>query len=188
MSIASSFLIALSLSMDNFAAALASGCGGHHALSRGRILAVSGMFTAAHFIMFALGWLGGHEVVRHIDWVDHWIAFGMLVWIGGRMIKEALSAAPEHTSSALLSLRAVCSIAVATSLDALLVGVGLSVIHAPFWVTACFMVLCVFVTSCCGFWLGGFLGYRFGRIMEISGGLVLAGIGVKILLSGLGIW
>ena len=190
MNILSAFVVALGLSMDNFAAAIAAGCGGHRSLSRARILAVSCSFAAAHFIMFGTGWLGGHELGLFIDSVDHWIAFGVLVLIGGKMIKEALFPDKNETSSltSVLTVRAIFSLAVATSLDALLVGVGLSLVAVPFWLTAVCMVVCVFLTSYAGFRLGAFLGYRFGRVMEVLGGVVLAGIGIKILLEGLRIW
>lgn len=191
MQIWSSLLVALSLSMDNFAVTIAAGCAEHCRLRVRTVLGVSFSFALAHFIMFSSGWLCGAQLGKHIDRFDHWIAFAVLAFIGGRMIKGSFERAESAAASNLCSLntsKTILALSIATSLDALLAGVGLSFTPAPFGLTAAALAACVMVTSCCGFWLGAQLGRRFGKIMEALGGVALVFIGLKLLLGGLGIW
>lgn len=174
--------------MDNFAVTLASGCGRSGKLPAGKVLSVGICFTLAHVIMFSLGWLGGWELGQRLNSWDHWVAFFMLAFVGCKMIKESLENEPALDLQKTLTLRMMVFLSIATSLDALGVGIALSLENAPFWMTLLFMAGCVFVTSYAGFRLGQLLGRRFGKVMEIMGGLVLVGLGTKILLSGLGIW
>lgn len=188
MNIASALAIALGLCMDNFAVTLASGCAHRCILPTRRVLLVAACFMLAHMIMFGTGWLGGWELGQWMNRWDHWVAFALLVFVGIKMIGESLQNKPAPDFSQVLSWRMLVFLSLATSLDALGVGVALSLENAPFWMTFIFMAVCVFLTSCAGFELGRRLGQRFGKVMEILGGLVLIGLGTKILLSGLGIW
>lgn len=188
MNILSSLLVALGLSMDNFAVTVASGCCHRLRIPKTYILKVSVLFALAHFAMFSAGWLFGAGAERYIGAVDHWIAFLILVFIGGRMIKESRGKQEKEDACELHSLRTLLALAVATSVDALLVGMGLAFTAAPFWPTVWTLSACVLATSAAGFWLGAFLGRKFGKIMEALGGVVLIVIGLKLLLEGLGIW
>ena len=188
MNILSSFIVALSLSMDNFAVTIASGCADRGQVRHGRTFWVSLSFVTAHVLMLSAGWWGGRELGRWIDRFDHWIAFLVLAFIGGKMIKEAFEKKEGPDLCRVLSVKTVLALAVATSLDALLVGMALSLTAASFWLTMAFMAGCVFVTSYAGFFLGSFFFIFFGTMMEVLGGAALAGVGIKVLLSGLGIW
>lgn len=191
MQIWSSILVALSLSMDNFAVTIAAGCAEHCRLRVRTVLGVSFAFALAHFVMFSSGWLCGAQLGKHIDRFDHWIAFAVLAFIGGRMIKGAFEPVKEDSSLDVCRLntpKTIIALAVATSLDALLAGVGLSFTPASFGLTTGALAVSVMLTSCCGFWLGAQLGRRFGKTMEALGGVALVGMGVKLLLGGLGIW
>lgn len=183
----SSFLVAAGLSMDNLAVTVSAGCS-HSIAGRSRVLwQISLLFALAHFMMFAIGFEGG--VLLHAGRaIAPWLACGILVFIGVRMIKEAFTAHESQKITIFNSLHTQIMLAVATSVDALLVGAGLAFTSASFWQTTIFLVLCVFVTSLCGFYLGRYLGYKFGRNMEILGGCVLVCLGVKVLLEGMGIW
>lgn len=174
--------------MDNLAVTVASGCCHRERIPASYIFKVSVLFALAHFVMFAAGWFCGTEAGRYIGAVDHWIAFGVLVFIGVRMIKESRGSAPETGSCTLHSFKTLVVLSIATSLDALLVGMGLAFAAAPFWLTVWTLTGCVLVTSAVGFYLGAYLGNKFGKIMEAAGGAVLVLIGVKLLLEGLGIW
>jgi len=173
--------------MDNLAVTIAAGCSRKARFSVRQIVFISSSFALAHVLMFSTGWLGGWELGQRINRWDHWIAFFLLAFVGLKMIKEAFEEEHAPSLEGRLSWQHL-TIAVATSLDALGVGVALSLESAPFWMTLIFMAICVFLTSCAGFWLGRLLGKKFGTIMEVSGGMVLVGLGTKILLSGLGIW
>lgn len=174
--------------MDNFAVTIASGCCHRERVPAAYALKVGVMFTLAHFIMFSAGWLCGAGAGHFIGAVDHWIAFLILSFIGGRMIKEsrAEEAAPDVCS--LHSFKTLCVLSVATSLDALLVGMGMAFADSSFWPLVWMLSACVLLTSVTGFYLGAWLGRKFGKIMEAAGGAVLVFIGVKLLLEGLGIW
>ena len=183
----SSFLVAAGLSMDNLAVTVSAGCS-QQVKGHARMLwQVSLLFALAHFIMFTIGFDGG--VLLHAGKaIAPWIACAILVFIGLHMIKNAFTPKGKEQVPVLNSLRTQIMLAVATSVDALLVGAGLALATVSFWQTTIALVLCVFVTSLCGFYLGRYLGYKFGRNMEILGGLVLVFLGVKVLLEGVGIW
>lgn len=188
MNILSALLVALGLSMDNFAVTVASGCCHHGRVPASYIFKTGALFALAHFAMFSVGWLCGEGAGRYIGAVDHWIAFFILVFIGGRMIKEARREEVSADACRLHSFKTLLSLSVATSLDALLVGMGLAFASSAFWPTVWTLAACVLVTSVTGFYLGAWLGRTFGKVMEAAGGAVLVLIGVKLLLEGLGIW
>ena len=181
-------LISLSLSMDNLAVTVAAGCAAHRRVPVGFALKAGGLFSVAHLIMFTGGWLLGSGVGHYVDAFDHWLAFGILVFIGGRMVKESFHSHDEAEKLTGLAGRTLWWLALATSIDAWLVGMGLSFTQAPFGLTAITLTAFVFITSWIGFYLGIWLGEKFGQRMEAVGGIVLALLGVKILLEGLGIW
>ena len=188
MNILSCLLVALGLSMDNWAVTIASGCSHRQAIAKTYIFKVSALFAVAHFGMFSGGWLCGAEAGKYIGAVDHWIAFVILLFIGARMIKESRTVRAEPEVCVLHSFKTLCALAVATSIDALLVGMGLAFTAASFWAAVLMLTGCVFITSWTGFYVGGYLGRKFGKVMEAAGGAVLILIGLKLLLEGIGIW
>lgn len=187
MNAVSCFIVAFGLSMDNLAVCIASGCCSGGKLRFGKMLFACLCFTAAHILMFCAGWFGGRELGRWAEAFGHWIAFLGLVLIGIKMVKEALHKKQTALVCRSLSVQTLFVLALATSLDALLVAMALSLTAAPFLKTLLFMAVCVFATGMVGFYLGRFLGRRFGTIMEVLGGVALAAIGVRVLLNGLGI-
>ena len=187
MNMLSSFLVALGLSMDNLAVTTSAGCSQCLQGCARVIFRVSVLFALAHIVMFSVGFEGG--VLLHAGkTIAPWIACAILVFIGGRMIKNAFFAIAQTQSTIFNSLHTQILLALATSLDALLVGAGLAFTEACFWQTVLILAACVFATSLCGFYLGRYLGEKFGRNMEIVGGSVLVLLGVKVLLEGVGIW
>lgn len=174
--------------MDNFAVTIASGCCHRERVPVLYAIKVGVIFALAHFIMFSAGWLCGAGAGRLIGIVDHWLAFLILVFIGVRMIKEARSDNTSADVCRLSSFKTLLMLSVATSLDALLVGMGLALTSVSFWHVVWALAFCVLLTSIMGFYLGAWLGRKFGKVMEAAGGVVLVLIGVNLLLEGLGIW
>lgn len=181
-------LIALSLCMDNLAVTVAAGCAARGHVPWRDELKASSAFALAHFIMLSVGWLLGIEVGKLLHAYAVWVSFGVLMWIGGHMIWEGRpKTEPEETFRS-WDIKSLVLLAVATSIDAWLVGMGLAPTKMPWGLMAATMVVFVFITSWIGFYFGMWLGKKFGQRMEIVGGVVLILLGVKLLLEGLGIW
>lgn len=181
-------LLSIALAMDCFTVSLMSGV----ILRRGitiiilRMALLFGIFQAA---MPLAGWLGTAHFSQYLEAVDHWIAFGLLAFIGGKMIWESIAGDDSEPSFNPLRLRTQLLLAVATSIDALAVGISMACLGYNH-ITALTLPLVMIGTasallSIAGYWLG----VRFGRIVarrikpELIGGLVLVFIGIKVLLS-----
>lgn len=187
MDFATVLLLAVGLSMDALAVSI----------GRGAVLPrqerVRGAFSMAvafglfQALMPVAGWLLGSAFAGLIEEVDHWIAFLLLAGIGGRMIYESFFGNDDEERPA-LSLRVLLLLAVATSIDALAVGIGLRLADpaAPILAAALLIGVVTFSLSLGGGLLGSRIGERFGRSMEALGGAVLIGIGLRILAEHLG--
>ncbi|MBR4681934.1 MAG: manganese efflux pump [Elusimicrobiaceae bacterium] len=181
-------LIALSLCMDNLAVTVAAGCAARGHVPWRDELKASTAFSVAHLIMLSGGWLLGAGVGKLIHAYAVWVSCGILVWIGAHMMWHGRPGAlPEETVRS-WDVKSLVYLAVATSIDAWLVGMSLALTQVPFLLMATLMVLFVFITSWIGFYFGAWLGEKFGHRMEMLGGFVLILLGVKLLLEGLGIW
>lgn len=181
-------LIALSLCMDNLAVTVAAGCAAHGHVPWKNELKASSAFALAHFIMLSIGWVLGVEIGKILHAYAVWLSFGILVWIGGQMIWHGRPGSAPETTVQSWDIKSLVWLAVATSIDAWLVGMGLAPTQMPWGLMSVTMVICVFITSWIGFYFGAWLGQKFGKRMEMVGGLVLILLGVKLLLEGLGIW
>jgi manganese efflux pump family protein len=175
--------IALALAMDAFAVSLASCCRLRH-LEVGNVVRPALAFGFFQFMMTALGWLAGKGLTRWISAVDHWVVFVLLAIIGGRMIWESFG---SHEGSSKDPTRGwmLLTLAVATSLDALAVGVSLAVLNVSIWVPSVVIGIVAAVLTTIGSLFGSRLGRRFGVWAERFGGLVLIGIGLRLLISHL---
>lgn len=178
------FGLALALAMDAFAVALGTGT----VLSRltGRHLFRLGFhFGLFQALMPVLGWLAGLTI---IDWVqawDHWIAFALLAFIGGRMIYEACSDDEKPDDRDPTRGLNMVMLSIATSIDALAVGFSLSVIGVSIWFPALIIGLVAGILTIIGMLIGKHIGDRWGARVEIIGGVVLIAIGSKILFEHL---
>lgn len=179
-------LIAVSLALDAFAVSVSSGIsvpgfGWKQALKMGLYF---GVFQAA---MPLIGWFLGSSLSSYIVAVDHWIAFALLALIGGRMVWGTLRGGEEaEEAPADLSAGRLVMLAVATSIDALAVGVSMAFMsNVNIGVAAAVIGLVAFVLSVVGGLAGRKLGGFFQQKAELVGGLVLIGIGLKILLEHL---
>lgn len=189
MSILEILLIGLGLSMDAAAVSICKGLatGGvrlRHCLIAG---AYFGIFQA---LMPAIGYALGSTFAHLIDRYDHWIAFVLLALIGGNMLRESFSK-EEETASASFGFAAMLPLAIATSIDALAVGVSFSLLDMTWlgMVRTVLLIGCVtFAVSAVSVKLGGLFGDRFQKPAERIGGVILILIALKILLEGLGWW
>jgi putative Mn2+ efflux pump MntP len=177
-------LIAGGLAMDAFSVAVGHGLtqGEVHATRAMRIGLFFGAFQAG---MPIVGWVVGTRVVDVISSVDHWIAFGLLSIIGARMIVDARSDGADRLLKS-MRLTMLLMLSVATSIDALAVGLSLSLLQLPIAPTAIATGVITFTLSVLGVYLGSRFGQRLQHRVEIVGGLILIGIGLKILVEHLG--
>lgn len=171
--------LAISLGMDCFAVCIAAGM----VVREGRlavILKIAVLFGIFQTCMTLLGWMGGTFIISWIKPFDHWIAFGLLILIGGKMIQEGLTNSEERVID-YHSLTILLLFAVATSIDALAVGLSLAVLQVQIFLPALIIGAGAFLMSGAGFWIGDRLGNHIGSRAEIIGGLVLILIGLQIL-------
>ncbi len=176
------FFAALGLSMDNMAAAAASGCAGK---SFNLLLAakVAAIFSLTGMLCLAVGWFGGRELERFISRWDHWVAFILLAYIGLKMIRGAFS--KEPVTCMLGDSKTLITMALATNIDVLVFGVSMALFTVSLLKVMLFLVACIVTATFLGFALGRRLGDKFGKKAGILGGAVLLLLGLKILIEGL---
>lgn len=181
MDLLSILLIGLGLSMDATAVAVTCGAAGIRSRDALRIAAFFGGFQS---LMPILGWLGGTGLEKFISGFDHWIAFGLLAVVGGRMIYESFR--PEHEKKIdVQNIKVLLVLALATSIDALAVGVSLAFLQTPIIRAAVIIGIVTFCLSLAGVYLGKAIGRFLRGKMELIGGLILIGIGIRILIEHL---
>lgn len=176
-------LLAVGLSMDAFAVAICKGLA-MDKVTLQRAAVVGLWFGGFQGLMPLLGWLLGSRFAAYITAVDHWIAFALLVLLGINMIREARCPDEEDTNAS-LAFRVMLPMAVATSIDALAVGVSLTCMEVDILTAAGVIGAVAFCLSVLGGLLGRRLGCLFQRRAELAGGIVLILIGVRILIEHL---
>ncbi len=184
MSLLELFLLAVGLSMDAFAVSVCKG------LSVDRIRPRHALICGAYFGVFqalmpTLGYLLGVRFQGLIERVDHWIAFVLLVLIGVNMLREAFGKEEAQNVDASFGFRTMLMLAIATSIDALAVGVTFAFLQVRIVPAVCFIGATTFVISAVGVKIGNLFGLRWRKPAEIVGGLILIGIGIKILIEHL---
>lgn len=188
MSLVELFLIAVGLSMDAFAVSVCKGLAMRQArLKRALIVGLYfGVFQAA---MPLIGYFVGAQFADKITAFDHWIAFILLGFIGGKMIMGSFAAScPTETGDASVSPKAMLPLAVATSIDALAVGVSFAFLNVRIVPAVSFIGVTTFILSTAGVAVGKLVGAKFKAKAEFMGGIVLVAIGLKILLEHLGVF
>ncbi|QEW00528.1 manganese efflux pump [Microbacterium caowuchunii] len=184
MSLLTLLIVAIGVSADAFAVSLAQGVRLRRRVHREalRIALTFGLFQA---LMPLLGWAVGAQLNAVIAPVDHWVAFGLLTLIGGRMLWEAFHSAPAEGGAGRIRTRRLLALALATSIDALAVGLSLAFLDVDILPAVILIGLLTAVLAYGGVLLGHRAGNRWEKPAEIAGGLVLIGIGTKILLEHL---
>ena len=184
------FLIGVGLSMDAFAAAICQGLFMTR-IKWGHALTVGLYFGGFQALMPFIGWMLGSQFADRIQQYDHWIAFILLVLIGGNMIREALSGDEEDAAQAETDLRLdhkkLFLIASATSIDALAIGVTFAFLETAILPAIGIIGCTTFCISVAGVAVGCWFGARYKKRAEITGGAILVLLGIKILLEHLGI-
>ena len=179
------FVLAVGLSMDAFAVSVCKG------LSLGKIkwkhMCIAGAwFGGFQALMPLIGYFLGRFFADMIEQYDHWVAFILLVLIGGNMVKEALGGEEEDLDCS-MSPKTMFVLAVATSIDALAVGVTFAFLKVAIVPAVTFIGVVTFVCSAIGVKIGSIFGVKYKSKAELCGGIILILIGVKILLEGVGI-
>jgi putative Mn2+ efflux pump MntP len=174
--------IAVGLAMDAFAVSLGIGTdeNANNRRAKLRLAFHFGLFQAG---MTLLGWLAGSTIERFIRDFDHWVAFGLLAYVGVRMIRSGFNSQKAAYTSDPSRGGLLVVLCLATSMDALAVGLSMAMIGYTVIFPALVIGLVTFGLSLLGSVWGNRLGHRFGKRMEILGGLILIGIGLRIVLS-----
>lgn len=182
------FLVGVGLSMDAFAVSVCKGLA-MTKLNKRQMLVIGLYFGGFQALMPLLGWALGSSFARYIQAVDHWIAFLLLGFIGGKMVWETLHQRDEDIviGDKPLDHKELFLLAVATSIDALAVGITFAFLDRAILPSIAIIGATTFVISILGVVIGNFFGLRFKRGAELFGGVILMVIGLKILLEHLGL-
>jgi putative Mn2+ efflux pump MntP len=184
MSLITILLIGVGLACDAFAVAVACGLAARP-LRAAYAFRIAFSFGAFQTLMPVIGWAAGTSLRPLIASFDHWIAFVLLFVIGGRMIYESLAKKNNDSCGKLLSTRGLLVLSVATSIDALAVGISFAFLKESIWFPSFVIGLVTFALCYAGVWLGNRFGHIFENKFEMAGGLILISIGIRILYSHL---
>jgi putative Mn2+ efflux pump MntP len=176
-------LIAIGLSFDTFAVSVSTGLTISQ-IKFWQAIRIAIVLAVFQVLMPFFGWLGGTQVERYIRNYDHWIAFGLLSILGIKMIVETFKNAEEKKFNPLL-LSVLIVMAIATSIDALVVGISFAILNTNIYFAISVIGAVTFLVAMIGMLLGKNVNGKFGKKAQIIGGLILIGIGLKILLSHL---
>jgi putative Mn2+ efflux pump MntP len=174
-------LIALSLAIDAFSVSMTHGLA-NKSFKLTNALKIGVSFGSFQAIMPILGWQAGVTIMDFISGFDHWIAFGLLSIVGGRMIYESTKNESQKLIKS-LSTGVLLMLSIATSIDALAVGLSLSFLRVPILVPTIIIGLVTFSLSFLGVYFGNRFGHFLGNKIEVVGGIVLIVIGLRILLT-----
>ncbi len=184
------FLMGVGLSMDAFAVSICKGLA-MRKVNKKQAFVIGLFFGGFQALMPFIGWALGSQFESYITSIDHWIAFVLLAVIGGKMVKEAVSEKDEDDKveqmDPPLDIKEMFILAVATSIDALAVGITFAFLNYPIVEAITIIGITTFVISIIGVYVGNFFGSKYKKRAEIVGGVILILLGVKILLEHLGI-
>ena len=176
-------IIAFGLALDAFAVSIGAGAVGRIGNHRGAVR-LAFHFGLFQFLMPVFGWYVGSKIEPFVKSIDNWIAFALLTYIGVKMIWDSYKPVGEFRKDPSKGMELVL-LSVATSIDALVVGFSLAILMISVWYPAFIIGIITALLSITGIYLGKVIGNKLGKKMEIVGGLVIIGIGLKILISHL---
>lgn len=177
-------LISIGLAMDALAVSLSIGTAGQIPTRRGKLR------LAAHFgifqsLMTALGWLAGETIVGYVEEFDHWIAFGLLAYVGIKLIRAGLDHERQAFEQDPSTGKTLVILSVATSIDAFAIGLSIAFLDIPLLLSVAMIGIVALLLSGIGLYAGKRLGETFGKRVEILGGLILLGIGLRVVVTHL---
>lgn len=175
--------LAIGLAMDAFAVAVAAGMVLDTVTPR-HVFRLGFHFGLFQFMMPVIGWVAGTQLAGNIKQYDHWVAFLLLAYVGGRMLWEARGERSERNASDPTRGLKMVTLSVATSIDALAVGVSMAFMGVSVWLPSVVIGVVAGTLTAIGIGFGSRIGSRWGRWAEVAGGIVLIGIGLKVLLTG----
>lgn len=183
-------LMGVGLSMDAFAVSICKGLS-MRKVNKKQCFVIGLFFGGFQALMPFIGWVLGSQFEQYITSIDHWIAFILLGFIGGKMVVEAIREKDEAVEVGKmdppLDLKEMFILAIATSIDALAVGITFAFLQVPIVEAISIIGITTFVISVIGVYVGNFFGNRYKKKAELAGGIILILIGLKILLEHLGI-
>lgn len=183
-------LMGVGLSMDAFAVSICKGLAMRR-VNKKQCFVIALFFGVFQALMPLIGWFLGSQFEQYITSIDHWIAFILLCFIGGKMILEAVREKDEKDEveqmDPPLDLKELFVMAVATSIDALAVGITFAFLDIPILEAILVIGITTFIICVIGVYVGNFFGSRYKRKATLAGGVILVLLGVKILLEHLGI-
>lgn len=183
-------LMGAGLSMDAFAVSICKGLS-MRKVNKKQCLVIGLFVGGFQALMPFIGWVLGSQFEQYITSIDHWIAFILLGFIGGKMVVEAIREKDEAVEVGKmdppLDLKEMFILAIATSIDALAVGITFAFLQVPIVEAVSIIGITTFVISVIGVYVGNFFGNRYKKKAELAGGIILILIGLKILLEHLGI-
>ena len=183
-------LMGVGLAMDAFAVSICKGLS-MRKVNKKQCLVIGLFFGGFQALMPFIGWVLGSQFEQYITSIDHWIAFILLGFIGGKMVVEAIREKDEAVEVGKmdppLDLKEMFILAIATSIDALAVGITFAFLQVPIVEAVSIIGITTFVISVIGVYVGNFFGNRYKKKAELAGGMILILIGLKILLEHLGI-
>ncbi len=177
-------IIAFALAMDAFAVSIVSGAA-YRQLNVKHALRIAFSFGAFQAFMPLIGSLAGLTIKDHIADYDHWVVFGLLAAVGGKMIYESFKIKPANDKFNPSNVVVLLILSIATSIDALAVGITLSFLEVSIAVAVVIIGLVTFVLSYLGVYIGKKAGHFFESRIEAIGGLILIALGIKILIEHL---
>ncbi len=180
------FLIAVGLSMDAFAVSICKGLKMQKKINAGQTALIALFFGGFQALMPVVGWFLGSSFKNYIESIDHWVAFFLLAIIGGKMIYDSFHDDDEKEDKP-FSIKELLLLAIATSIDALAVGITFAIIKTNIWMAVAIIGITTFVLSAAGVFIGHKFGAKYKSKAELAGGIILVLIGVKILLEHLGV-
>ncbi len=187
MDFTTTLFISIGLAMDAFAVSLGVGTSPSEKPEPAwrRVVRIAFHFGLFQAGMTLLGWLAGSTVAGVISAFDHWVAFGLLFWVGVRMIREGFSTDENCRCEDITHGKTLLVLCVATSIDAMAVGLSMAMLQVNIFSASGMIGIVTLLLSLVGGFIGHHLGNKFGQRMEIVGGVILMGIGIRILVSHL---